>query len=435
MTETEKSPPNDIAAEESLLGSILIDGEQMSKVELDITDFLDSNHQSIYKAILNLYKRGEGIDQITVAHELMNKGDLDKAGGVGYLSHLISITPTSIHAPYYAKVVKDCALNRSLITAGGQIAQLGYTNKDPIGSLSDSQRVLSSISKLMPATELLTPKELADIATVRYGELRDMQPGLLTGFSDFDRRTGGLFKGDYIVLAARPSVGKTTLALQIAENIAVKHNVLFISLEMTTNAISDKRIAWFIETPVGAIRRGNYDEKLLGDIVLSLGRMAEINLYLAHGPATTRSVRQVIERMKLSYGVDAVFIDYLSILRDRYGSNANERVGFISGELANMAKEFDIPIVVLSQLNRSPDARNDKRPQLSDLRESGSIEQDADLILFLYRDSYYNRNLDPSGVPCELIIAKDRLRGLIGKLELQWDGAREKYSDMTRGKL
>jgi len=434
MTETEKSLPNDTAAEESLLGSILIDGEQMSKVELDIVDFLNSNHQSIYKAILNLYKRGEGIDQITVAHELMNKGELDQVGGVGYLSHLISITPTSLHALYYAKVVKDCALNRSLITAGGQIAQLGYTNKDPIESLSDSQQVLGSISRLMPATDLLTPNELADIANDRYGELRDMQPGLLTGFSDFDKRTGGLFKGDYIVLAARPSVGKTTVALQIAENIAVKHNVLFISLEMTTDAISDKRIAWFIEKPVGSIRRGNYDEKLLSEIVLSLGKMAELNLYLAHGPATTRSVRQTIERMKLSYGVDVVFIDYLSILRDRYGSSANERVGFISGELANMAKEFDIPLVALSQLNRSPDARTDKRPQLSDLRESGAIEQDADLILFLYRDSYYDHNLDPAGAPCELIIAKDRLRGLIGKLELKWDGAREKYSDTTRGR-
>lgn len=422
-----KLPPHNIEAEESLLGAILVDGEQISRIDLQPQDFFDEGHQAIYEAMLNLHKRGEGIDQITVAHELQSQGKLEGIGGAAYLSHLISVTPTSLHAPYYAKIMKDCSLNRSLITAAGQIAQIGYENSEPQQNLSDSQTILSNISKCMPTTQIWTPGDLAARANERYARLRDTMPGIATGFADFDRRTGGLFNGDYVILASRPGVGKTTLALQMAKYIAQDHNVLFASLEMLPDAVLDKLVAGLIGKPTRLIRRGGYSDELLDEITLSLGKLAEYNLYLCRGPATTASLRQLMERTKLTYGLDIVFIDYLQLLRDRYGSNLNERITFISGELANMAKEFSMPLVVLSQLSRAPESRADKRPLLSDLRESGAIEQDADLILFLYRESYYKRDIDPHGAETELLIDKDRMRGIIGKLTLYWDAQGEKY--------
>lgn len=423
----EKLPPHNLEAEESILGSILIDGEQMRRVDLEPSDFLDEGHQAIYQAMINLHKRSEGIDQITVAHELHRQSKLENIGGAGYLSYLIRITPTSLHAPYYAKVIKDCSLNRSLIAAAGQIAKVGYENREPQQSLSDSQAVLNAISQHIPTTQIWTPKDMATQANERYTKLRHTLPGISTGFAEFDKRTGGLFNGDYIVLASRPGVGKTTLALQMAKYIARDHKVLFASLEMLPTAVLDKLVAGLIGKPARLIRRGGYSDELLDEITLSLGKLAESNLYLCRGPATTASLRQLIERMKLSYGLDSAFIDYLQLLRDRYGTSPNERITFISGELANMAKEFNIPLVVLSQLSRAPEGRADKRPLLSDLRESGAIEQDADLILFLYRQSYYERGIEPHGAEAELLIDKDRMRGITGRFTLYWDAQGEKY--------
>jgi len=427
MAEIQKLPPHNLEAEEALLGSILIDSTQMRHIDLETDDFFDGTCQDIYQAMLNLYKSSAGIDQITVAHELMRIGKLDQIGGVGYLSHLISAVPTSMHAPYYAKVATDCSLNRQLLTAAGEIARVGYANGDPLEGLAKSQDRLSSIGKLISKDELLTPRDIVKRADARYTSLKNIRPGISTGFASLDNKIGGLSGGDYIILAGRPGIGKSTLALQIAENISANHTALFVSLEMTDAAITDKRVAWLIEKPVRVLRWGEYGDDLLDAITISLGKLSELNLYLSHGPATTHSLRQIKERMKLSYGLDIVFIDYLQLLRDRFGNNANERIGFASGELANLAKEFNIPLVVLSQLNRAPDGRLDRRPHLSDLRESGSIEQDADLIIFLYRDSYYDHKVDPNDAETEVLIGKDRMRGLTGKLSLYWDSVGEKY--------
>ena len=398
MSGNEQIIPHNEEAEEATLGSVLIDSSQVASLDLQPSAFFDSRHQAIYQAVLDLYKQGEGIDQITVSHELQRKGKLESIGGVAYLSHLISITPTSLHAPYYAKVLRDCSFSRNLIAAGNRIAQIGYRNEDPQQSVMDSQGLLSDISKAIPTAQIWTPRDIADKASDRYAQLRNKIPGLATGFRQFDRWTGGFFNGDYIILASRPGMGKSTCALQIAKQIGQRgHKVLFISLEM-----------------------------LLGEITLSLGQLAENNLYFCRGPATTGALRQIMERMKLRYGLDIVFIDYLQLLRDRYGSNDNERIGFVSGELAAIAKEFNVPVVVLSQLSRALESRSDKRPLLSDLRSSGSLEQDSDLILFLSRESYYNRSVNPHGAETELLIGKSRMGG-IGKLSLYWDAYKEKY--------
>jgi len=427
-----KQVPQDLEAEESLLGSILLDDSQLSRINLQPQDFFDESHQVIYQAMLNLYKCSDGIDQITVSHELHNAGKLDLIGGVGYLSHLISTVPTSFHAPYYAKVVKQTSLNRGLIAAAGQIAVIGYENKEPEQNLSSSQAILSNLSKTIPTMQIWTPKDIASEANERYCKLRDTIPGMATGIKEFDRQTGGLSSGDYVILASRPGVGKSTLALQVATEIAHAHNVLFASLEMLPTAIMDNLVAHLIERPSRVVRRGNYSDELFDKITLAEGELAQSNLYLCRGPATTKSLRQLMERMKLSFGLDIVFVDYLQLIRDRYGNNANERVGFISGELASISKEFDIPLVVLSQLSRAPEARADKHPLLSDLRDSGSIEQDADLILFLTRESYYKRKMEKHCAETEFIIAKDRMRGLTGTLSLYWDAYKERYANTEK---
>jgi replicative DNA helicase len=427
MSNNKQIIPHNEEAEGAVLGSVLIDSSQVASLDLQPSAFFDSRHQAIYQAALDLYRQGEGIDQITVAHELQRKGKLEPIGGVAYLSHLISITPTSIHAPYYAKVLRDCSFSRSLITAGERIAQVGYRNEDPQQSVTDSHALLSDIEKSIPATQIWSPKDIADNANKRYAQLRNVIPGISTGFRQFDRWTGGFFNGDYIILASRPGMGKSSCALQIAKQIGRRgHKALFISLEMMPEAIIDKMVASLIGRPASMVRRGNYSDELLGEITLSLGQLAEANLYLCRGPATTGSLRQIMERMKLSYGLDIAFIDYLQLLRDRYGGNDNERIGFISGELAAISKEFNVPVVVLSQLSRALEARSDKRPLLSDLRSSGSLEQDADLILFLSRESYYNRSINLHGAEAELLIGKSRMGG-IGKLSLYWDAHKEKY--------
>jgi len=332
--------PSNILAEENVLGSILLEEEQLSRIDLEPADFIEEKHQIIFKAMLDLYKDGGGIDQVTVSHKLHKDGNSERIGSA-ILSHFIAITPTSLHAVHYAKIIKECSLNRSLISAASKISQIGFGNKDPGESLAESQKLLSGISRSMPSTKIWTPQDMAEEANKRYGKLRDTIPGIPTGLKLFDKMTGGLFNGDYILLGARPSIGKTTLAAQIAIHISDNLHALFVSLEMTKDSVIDKVVAHLIGKPASLIRRGNYNEDLLSDITLSLGEIASKNLYLSCGPTSTKSLRQIIERMKLSYGVDVVFVDYLQYLRDREGNSDNERIGFISGELANMAKEFN----------------------------------------------------------------------------------------------
>jgi len=428
----ERLPPHDLGAEENVLGAILLDGEQVAKVDLVVSDFFDESHQAIYEAMVNLRKAEAVIDQITVAHELQRMGKIEMAGGASYLSHLVATIVVPWHALHYAKIVKECSVNRSLIAAAGQIAAAGYEAGDPSQNIATSWGILRKVGQMINDHHLLTPSDIAKMADERYEALRHITPGLGTGIKALDKLMGGVSDGDYIILASRPGMGKTTFALQMAQNIAAEHTVLFASLEMMPEAIIDKIVASFAGKPVRVVRRGNYPNELLDEIVFTFGKLNQLKLYLYHGAATVASLRQSIEQMQASYGLELVFLDYLHLLRDRYGSNTNERIGFISGELATIAKEFSMPLIVLSQLSRAPDDRMDKRPHLSDLRESGSIEQDADLIMFLYRDSYYNRGIEVDGAETELIIAKDRLRGITGKLKLYWDSEGEKYVEGKR---
>ena len=418
-----KQIPNSRESEEAVIGSVLLDNTILAQLDLCADDFFGEEHRLIFKAIERLQSQKVAIDSVTLGYEL--GADLEAVGGAGMLSYLISICPSSVTGRYYAQIVKDCAINRSLIVASGEIAKLGYGNESPSTNLEKCQQMITSVGKKVSSSDILTPRVIAEMADIRYAYLRNTAPGIASGLSEFDEMTGGMAGGDYIILAARAGLGKTTLALQIARHIAIERNVLFVSLEMMPGALIDKITASITGKPVRVIRHGNYSDENYGDIVGSLGQLDESNLHLASGAYTTQKLRQVIERMRMAYGVELVVVDYLQILRDNYGRSSNERVGHISGELASFSKEFDIPLLVLSQLNRATDGRDDKRPHLVDLRESGSLEQDADMVLFLYRDSYYTR--EGTDTTAELIIAKDRLRGVTGTIKLNWDFRKGEY--------
>ena len=291
----ERLPPHDIEAEEALLGSMLLDASQLGSIDLAPGDFFDEVHCAIFEAMLNLRKRDEGVDQITVAHELLRMGKLEQVDGAAYLSRLISITPTSLHAQYYAKVVKDCAVNRSLIAAAGEIAAAAYAGGDPAEAISSSRGVLNRVGRMITNQRLLTPMDLANRAHERYEVLRHTTPGLKTGVKALDNLTGGLSGGDYSILASRPGMGKTTFALQMAVNIALERTVLFVSLEMMPEAVIDKMVAGFAGVPVRVVRRGNYPDAVIDAIVVTYDKLTGLKLYLSYGPATVGSLRQVID--------------------------------------------------------------------------------------------------------------------------------------------
>jgi len=413
--------PHNLDAEVAVLGSILIDPDALGVVNLVPADFFSDQNQTVFQAILALKS---GVDQLTVAHELQRQGKLDEVGA-GYLSHLVSLVPTSIHAKYYAGIVKQCAFNRRLISASEQLRVLGYKNEEPGMVLQKAGQMISEIGKSIEDTKLWAPGDMATKAMDRYMEMRRVSPGLASGIPEFDDLTGGFLKGEYIILAGRGGIGKTTLALQLARNMAKKLNVLFASMEMRAESVTDKNVAAIAGRMTRTISRGNYSDDTLAGINTALGKLADLNLYIVEGNQTTQSLRSRIEQQIGAYGCDVVFVDYLQRFADRYGSSANERIGHISNELANIAKDFNLPLIVLCQLNRDTDKREDKRPHLSDLRDSGAIEQDADMVLFVYRDSYYKRNEVNNQV--ELIIAKDRLRGCTGYIPLSFERDGEVY--------
>jgi replicative DNA helicase len=405
----------------SVLGSILIDPSALTLVSLLPADFFDEQNQIVFQAMLNLR---DGIDQITVAHELNRMGKLEEVG-VSYLSHLISQVPTSIHAAYYAGIVRDCSFNRRLISMGGQVQAQGYKNEEPDIALAKAGQMLSIIGKLVQDTKLWTPRDMATKAQDRYLKMLRQPLGLATGLKALDSKIGGLFPGEFIIVAARGGMGKTTLGLQIARNMAASLKVLFVSMEMSAASVTDKNVAALSGKRNRTIALGNYSDDTMGGINDALGILSELYLYILEGNQTTSSLRTNMERQICSHGCDVVFVDYLQRFSDRYGSSPNDRVSHISGELADIAKDFNLPLVVLCQLNREPDKREDKRPHLTDLRDSGAIEQDADLVLFIYRESYYNRN--EVNNQTELIIAKDRLRGCTGYIPLAWQRDGEVY--------
>jgi replicative DNA helicase len=408
-------------AEIAVLGSILLDPECIRTIELEPEDFFEQQHRIIFEAMLSLDP--DGINQVTVAEALSRKGRLVEIGGASYLSKILSEVPTSTHAEYYAEIVSRCAFNRRLISQAEKIIQIGYANEKPVDGLVQSQGLLNEISEKLMVNDNGSMRELAKRAADYYGDLRKCRPGILTGLHNLDDKLGGLQDGESTILAANTSVGKTTLALQIAANVAKEHKVIVFSEEMTRQQIINKLVASVSGISTKLINLGNYPDERFDRIHDALSELYDLNLRIEKC-GTTGKMRLLIERHK----PELVVIDYLQKLKDRHGKSEYERAGFISGEITSIAKEYDIPIICLSQLHRT-EKREYQRPQLNDLRDSGKIEEDFDMVWGLYRESYKNfvNHQQSDNTITELWILKNRIRGNCGKVILNWDQEHECY--------
>lgn len=456
--EQPKLPPHDIDAEEGVIGSCLIDGQVFIQVGSIISarDFYYEPARWCWEAMRRLADRDEAIDQITVANELNNMEKLADVGGAAYLSHLISIVPTSLDVEHYARIVARCSQARELISCAGQIAVLGYTAGADIGTaLKKAQELLLAMSGDTVKPLVYTPRDVGEYALKRYACLQEKgdETAIPYGFRDLDTLTGGAHRGDLILLGGRPRMGKSALAQALANNMARHQSVLYCSLEMTLAQFIDRDVVAAVKKPMPVIARGQYDEGVYFEIVDFLGPMSERNLYFLKcedAPITTSDIRAVVAKLKLEPGLDAIFVDYIGLLADEYGHTQNERIGYISRRLKGIARAFDVAVIAVSQLSRAVEKeRYNKRPRLADLRDSGSLEQDADIVMFLYRDDVYyteeewdeefnkagnrwksktERKPYPKGM-AELGVEKQRQRESGVVVKLSWNGKLMQFND------
>jgi len=425
--------PKNIEAEESVIGSLLLDGDLIHGLDLLADDFYSEPNRLCFSACKQLAERGTKINQITLGQELKDRGNLELVGGVAYFSHLISVCASPLDCQDYAKIVKRLATYRSIINMGGSIAHLGYDQSVDISKTIDKvDEMVLSLRKSGTSSPIITPKQRADMMVDRYEKLYTMESGIAlpTGLKKLDSRIGGgLYAGELAVLAARPSMGKTTFLLNIAKNLASKQIVLFCSAEMAVEGITDRDVAGEIGVTTNQIRQGGYDDDTYCSITgQGLSSIINRKLYFYHDmPLTCSKILQAGTSMQLRYGLGLIVIDYLGLLDDDYGRSGYERMGYVSRKIKQIAMKLDVPILAAHQLNRALEMRQDKRPQLHDLRDSGRIEEDADLVLFLYRDSYYEDNADNV---TEVLIAKQRQGEGHQIVKVYYDAEHQQYRDL-----
>ncbi|MBQ3293691.1 replicative DNA helicase [Candidatus Saccharibacteria bacterium] len=423
-------PPQDLNAEKSLLGAILLSDANFPDL-LEIVkykDFYEERNGKIFHAMTALYQHHSPIDLLTVTAELRKNKDLRSVGGAAYLTELTNYVPTATHSKAYAELVANAAVRRRLISAGTTIAESAYEEEKDVGELMGAaEKELFQVSDQTTKTEYVALESLLADAFDRMEELHKNKGalrGLKTGFRDLDKKTAGFQKGDLIIIGARPAMGKTTFAENLAYNAATINNrgVLFFSMEMANNEIVDRMISDVSGVDNWKIRTGNVTDEDYGKIGDALEEMDSVPLYLDDSSSMTiLELRNKARRAAHDHDIGMIIVDYLQLLQgsDRYAGNRVQEVTEISRGLKQLARELEIPVVALAQLSRSVTGRDDPRPVLSDLRESGSIEQDADLVMFLHRVDYYHMN-EPDFVPTnitELIIGKHR-HGPVGKIEL-----------------
>ena len=429
--------PYNLEAEQAILGCVLIENEIMTALsdEMKVQDFYDRRHQIIFSAMLNICKSLMQIDFTTLIAELQTKNQLIEAGGAVYLSSLIDAVYTTANISDYIQIVQDAALKRNVIAAATSIAEAGYNaNYDSAGYIDYAERLLLDLAKRR-RTEGFVPIEtvLENVKNImlanraRDGELT----GLSTGFEKLDEITLGLQKDNLFILAARPAMGKSAFAMNIAINAATNNiketgepiSVALFSLEMSQEQIVQRMTAAQARVNLTNIQKGTLTQKEMLLVESANDDLAALNVYFCdQGTVTVADIRAKCRKQKASGGLDLVIIDYLQLINgSSKGGNRQEEVGNISRSLKQMARELGVPVIALSQVSRKLEDREDKRPNMSDLRESGSIEQDADIIMFLYREGYYNKNTEKVSNLTELIIAKNR-GGVTGTLEFLFQG-------------
>ncbi len=419
----ERTPPQDLVAEQCVLGGMLLSKDAIADVVevLRPADFYGPVHQLVYDTVIDLYGRGDPVDAVTVASELASRGSLARVGGAPYLITLISSVPTAANAGYYARIVAEKAVLRRLVEAGTRIVQLAYATDNGSDGVGDVDAAVDRaqaavyevterrISEDYQRVEALLPATLAELEAIE-GHSGAMS-GVPTGFADLDALTNGLHPGQLIVLAARPAIGKSTLGLDLARSASVKHGMTscIFSLEMSRNEIVMRLLSAEARVALKSMRSGGLTEQDWDRLGLRMGTIAEAPLYIDDSPhLTMMEIRAKARRLKQRHDLKLIVLDYLQLMSSpRRVENRQQEVSEISRQCKLLAKELEIPIVAISQLNRSAEQRGDKRPLLSDLRESGAIEQDADVVILLHREDAYDRESARVG-EADFIVAKHR---------------------------
>lgn len=423
-----KLPPQNTDAEQSLLGALLIDQQTITRVADLVApeDFYRDDHKRIFAGALALFEQHKPIDIVTLTEHLESHKELEGVGGASYIAHLTNVVPTASHAPSYAKIIKEKSTYRKLISSGTQITELGYAedrNLDEV--LDEAERSLFGASQQLHSDQFVPVRDILAESFERIDELhRDKGKlrGVRTGFRDLDELLGGLQPADLILLAARPSIGKTAFALNIAEQISVEEGVAvgIFSLEQSRDQLVDRMLASVANVDGWKLRTGKLQEEDFARIGEAMGFLSEAPLYIDDTPLlNVMELRAKARRLQAEHGVGILVIDYLQLLQGRFQGGDHNRVqevSDISRSLKALARELNVPILAISQLSRNVESRPDKRPMLSDLRESGSLEQDADVVMFLYREDYYDKDTDKQNI-VELLIRKHR-NGPTGQIEL-----------------
>ena len=435
----EKMIPQNIEAEASVLGSILIDPEAMVQVadSLHPDDFYRDAHRMIYETILHLYANRQPADFITVCDDLERRGKLEEVGGSAYITSLINQIPTSINAEYYANIVERTAVLRRLIQAAGEIAAVAYDETDAEIALDHAEQLIFNIGQRHTRSDFSNLRDLLDSYMEKLDQLHQRRGaivGVPTGFTDLDRMTGGLQKSDLIILAARPAVGKTSLALSLAHNAALKYNrsIAIFSLEMSKEQLLQRLLSMEAGVDQQRLRTGWIEDEEWERIIMSMNRLSEANIWIddTAGISTTE-MRSKARRLQNASGIDMIIVDYLQLMQGNAGKRNDNRVqeiSEISRNLKGLARELDVPVLALAQLSRAVESRQSKVPQLSDLRESGSIEQDADVVMFIYRDDVYNPDTERKNI-ADIIVAKHR-NGPVGEVSLYFQASQTRFRDL-----
>ena len=439
--EVGKVPPHDTEAEQAVIGSMLTDKDAIiSAIEvLKEEDFYREDNKTIYSAILNLYNRAEPVDIITLKAELSSLGKLEAVGGLEYLAELPDKVPTTANVDKYIKIVEEKSLLRNLLKTANEIIKLGYDETQEVDVLMDQAE-----KKIFDAIQSRNQKgyfSIKDILVDTFTELEQLYnqkqhiTGVPTGFADLDYKTAGFHNSDLILIAARPAMGKSAFALNIASHAATRANipVAIFSLEMSKEQMVNRILCSEAMVDSNKVRTGKIDDEDWAKLAEASGTLSESKIFIDDTPGISiMEIRAKCRKLKLEQNIGMVVIDYLQLVQGtgKRGASREQEIAEISRSLKILAKEINVPVIALSQLSRAPEQRPDHRPMLSDLRESGSIEQDADIVMFLYRDDYYNEDSEKKNI-AEVILAKHR-SGSTGTVELLWLGNYTKFANIEK---
>ena len=432
-----KSMPQNIEAEQSVLGAMIIDKTSIAQAAevLKTDDFYRDAHKVIYAAIMELFQKDIPIDMVTLIEHLRAKEKLESVGGITYITEVANAVISTANLQSYIKIVEQKAMLRKLIKASNQIIEQSYNKQGDVEDVLDfAEKRIFDIAEKRSTNDfeaISTVLERGFLEIERIFNNKGVATGVPSGFSDLDSKTSGFQKGDMVLIAARPSMGKTTFVLNIAQHAALRENksIVIFSLEMSKEQLAYKFLCAEANVDMLRLRTGNLDDQDWENIARASGPLAAAKIYIDDtAGVSVMEMRSKCRRIKLEHGIDMIIIDYLQLMSGSGGESRQQEVSEISRSIKALAKEMECPVIALSQLSRAPEQRADHRPMLSDLRESGSIEQDADLVMFLYRDEYYNKETEEKNV-AECIIAKQR-NGPVGTVKLAWLGQFSKFGNL-----